>query len=636
MSLLPELGTALLLAALVISVAQAGLWVATGWRYYRQILPALSLSACLVLSAGFGLLLYAFTISDFSVSAVYMHSHSLKPMLYKITGTWGNHEGSILLWCWIMTLYGAALSLRSKPLALPTRAMALHVMGAMQAAFIGYTLFTSNPFQPMFPVPSEGTGLNPLLQDVGLAAHPPLLYLGYVGFSAAFALAMAALIRQDVTPDFARVLHPWVMLPWAFLTLGIGLGSWWAYRELGWGGWWFWDPVENASLLPWLSATALFHSNLVMMKRGNLQRWVLLLALVTFILSLLGTFLVRSGILTSVHSFANDPTRGLAILAMIAVITAFGLFTYFRHARHIVPNSTIPLWSREMAMLVNNILLMTILVTILLAMLYPLLIEALGGRLLTIGTAYYNHSFALLSVPLVLACAISTFLVWGNRPTRRKMHRSLRLGILTFIPTVLATLLVTDGNLLFLGGMWCGLWLFLAMLYDIIERKRNGIAWHVILSPMVIGHTGLAIFILAVTLHGTFRQQSEFVIAPGDTHQFGSYTLTLGALQFGRGDNYVTRQGVVEVTRENTSLQLYPEERYFPVEDQFTTEASIDSFLTHDLYATLKRLPDIPGATQPTSANALLGFHVNPGMVWIWVGFVVVSIAGIMAAIRKR
>ncbi|TAF12704.1 MAG: heme lyase CcmF/NrfE family subunit, partial [Alphaproteobacteria bacterium] len=397
-------GTGFLCVAVLTSVIQALLWGMRDRAFYVQWLPACALGTSVATSGAFAALMLAFALSDFQVQAVYMHSHTLKPLIFKLAATWGNHEGSILLWCWILTLYTAWMTLATPRALRGEVATSLHVMGVIQACFIAYTLVTSNPFVELYPVPHEGRGLNPLLQDIGLAMHPPMLYFGYVGFAAAFALAIAGLVHKRSDRDYANFLYPYIMLPWACLTLGIGLGSWWAYRELGWGGWWFWDPVENASLLPWLTATALFHSNKVMMRQENMQRWVMLLALLTFILSMMGTFLVRSGLLTSVHSFASDPMRGVAILAMIAVIAGAGLVIFFIYAPRLPVSTPVRFASREMLVMLNNVLLMLCMMAILLAMMYPLIYEAYAGRSVTIGTRYYNHVFMLFMLPLVALC----------------------------------------------------------------------------------------------------------------------------------------------------------------------------------------------------------------------------------------
>jgi cytochrome c-type biogenesis protein CcmF len=641
-TMISDLGTTLLFTAFMLSLMQAGLVCAKRSQMYSALLPALAIGGFVTVSVAFAILIYGFAISDFSLSIVYLNSHTLKPMLYKLSGAWGNHEGSILLWCWVLTFYSAVMTLyRDRDMSLAVTAHALHVMGGVQTVFLAYTLWTSSPFTALFPVPNEGLGLNPLLQDIGLAMHPPLLYLGYVGFAAVFSLSIAGLVTGNITPHFARALHPWILFPWTCLTVGIALGSWWAYRELGWGGWWFWDPVENASLLPWLTATALFHANIVMKKRGNFQRWVLLLALITFILSMLGTFLVRSGIITSVHSFASDPTRGYAVLLILTCIAGYGLYAYIRYGEVLPRSNPIALFSREAAVLVNNFLLVISMIGILLAMIYPLIIEGFTGRMLTIGTGYYNGVFTALMIPMLAVCAMGTFLVWEHKPRARQTRHSLECFVMA--------MLVGGGVNFWLQGSWLcavglivGGWVLLATAFRAFQLRSNHAALQS-LAGMFIAHGGLAIFTLAATLYGALHTQSEFVMKVGETKQANGYTLTLERITHGEGENYVYRRGLLTVSKGRYVTQLSPEERFYPVEEQFTTEAVIGSFLFHDDYATMKRVLTIPDETPklPQSTNktvmkerqeatekVVIQFHRNPAMSWLWAGAALMVLSG--------
>ena len=644
-----ELGTTLLYAALVLAMIQAGLRAAPGWRLYASMLPAVSVTGLLVLSLAFAVLIYAFAASNFSLVVVAENSHTLKPMFYKVTSAWGSHEGSILLWCWVLAFYSALMALwRDADLPYGVRAHALHVMGGIQVIFLIYTIWTSSPFTALFPVPAEGAGFNPLLQDVGLAFHPPLLYLGYVGCAAPFALSVAALVTGYLGEDgagsrtFATALHPWILLPWTCLSAGIALGSWWAYRELGWGGWWFWDPVENASLLPWLVSTALFHANLVMKKHGNFQRWVMGLSLLTFMLSMLGTFLVRSGIITSVHSFASDPTRGYGVLAMLSLVAGYGLYAYLRYGAKLGAIRPVRLFSKETAIMFNNLLLGLSAGSIVLAMLYPLMVEGLTGRILTIGEGYYNTVFVALMLPLLGACALSTALVWGGG-TAPALRRS------TLVSGALALCLSAGltgwkhASLLCGAGLALGLWIACVSVYGLWALRRNPAAQRRLL-PMHLAHGGLGMFTIAATLYGAMHTQTEFVMRIGRKVHSGDLTLALTSMEHGNGANYVNRTGTLEARYGNRHLTLFPEERYYPVEEQFTTEAAIDHFLTHDDYATMKRtIAEKPAKTLSNVApvppedkiadggaveTVVITFHHNPGMVWLWAGVSLMVSAG--------
>jgi cytochrome c-type biogenesis protein CcmF len=631
--MISDLGTILLTTAFLLALLQVGLVCVPTLPLYKKLLPAVSLCGLMVLTTAFVVLLYAFAISDFSLRIVAENSHSLKPMFYKITSAWGNHEGSILLWCWVLTFYSALITLwKDANLPLTVRAYALHVMGGIQTIFLAYTLWTSSPFTAIFPVPPEGAGFNPLLQDVGLAFHPPLLYLGYVGCAAPFALSVAALVsghvREHSAQAFARALHPWILFPWTCLTAGIGLGSWWAYRELGWGGWWFWDPVENASLLPWLIATALFHANLVMRKRGNFARSVMALSLLAFILSMLGTFLVRSGIITSVHSFASDPTRGYAVLAMLATIAGYGIYAYLRYGEALKPTQPLALLSREAAVLVNNLLLVLSMAGIVLAMLYPLIVEAITGRMLTIGSGYYNGVFTALMLPMLAVCALSTATVWGGGSIPPRRARAVWIwGAVASALAWVFTWRMETSWLCFLG-LAAGGWVLLVTLHA--AWKKRGV------NAMVLGHGGLAVFTLAATLYGALHHQSEFVMRVGESKQAGDVTMSLNAMTHGVGANYVNRIATLQLKARSGIATLFPEERYYPVEEQFTSEAAIITSLTHDDYATIKRVMQVVDASEGAPESVTVQLHHNPAMLWVWGGVALMVSAGATALMTGR
>src|SRR5690606_35895922 len=413
--MIPELGHIALILALTLALVQGVLpliGAARGIVGWMAVAPMAAMGQALLVVFAFGCLTYAYVTSDFSVLNVAENSHRLKPMLYKVTGVWGNHEGSLLLWLLILTVFGAAVALFGRNLPETLKARVLGIQGLIGVGFLAFILFTSNPFQRLLPVPAEGRGLNPLLQDPGLAFHPPFLYLGYVGFSVAFSFAVAALIEGRVDPAWARWVRPWTLAAWCFLTVGIALGSWWAYYELGWGGWWFWDPVENASFMPWLAGTALVHTAIVVEKRDTLKSWTVLLAILTFSLSLLGTFLVRSGVINSVHAFATDPTRGVFILAFLCIVVGGSLALYAIRAPALQGVGVFAPLSREGALLLNNLLLAVATAAVLLGTLYPIALDALTGAKVSVGPQYFNTVFIPLMTPLLAALAIGPLLAW--------------------------------------------------------------------------------------------------------------------------------------------------------------------------------------------------------------------------------
>ncbi len=642
--ILSDIGTTLLQISLLICVVQGLIRFRANQKRSRQWLPALAIGNFLTLSAAFATLIYAFATSDFSVLAVYEHSHSLKPLLYKITGSWGNHEGSILLWCWVMALYNMALAVTRQPVDQNIRCTALTAFGWMQAAFISYTTFTSNPFGLIFPAPSEGSGLNPLLQDIGLAIHPPLLYLGYIGFAACFALCLGILKHSDGTREtlkkHAIILHPWLLLPWSALTFGIGLGSWWAYRELGWGGWWFWDPVENASFLPWLAGTALFHCNTVMRRTGNFARWVLLLCLITFILSMMGTFLVRSGILTSVHSFANDPERGLSILAMITALSAYALYAYWRYSPNIAPSDKLAVKSVAMMILVNNMILLISVVMILLAMLYPLIMEALEAGLVSIGAEYYQASFRLLSIPLLIGCSLSFFLPYA--PNSRLDSSRLNITLIASAIITIAIILISDDpTLLYGAGLFISIWLMLSVITSTMSMAKKGVNLQRI-AAMALGHFALACFALAATINVKYMREYEIVTGKDVINTFDGYEAVISELDYGHGENYISRNATIALQYDQQRLMLFPEERYYPVAKQFTSEAYIKSFLTYDLYATVTKaaLQDTDmqekGGIDRSDTQFQLRIMRNPLMLLLWFSVTLLAISGLVAAYQNK
>lgn len=602
-------------------------------------LPRIALLAGSAVTVSFLLLCAAYLLSDFSVANVYENSHTAKPLLYKLTGAWGNHEGSMLLWVTLLGVFTLAYACRTNRDA-QEKAAALGVLGVVIAGFTLFILLTSNPFTRLSPVPFEGKSLNPLLQDIGLALHPPLLYLGYVGFAVVFAQAVAALMsRQPIDSLWARQVRPWVLLAWAFLTAGIGLGSWWAYRELGWGGWWFWDPVENISLLPWLSATALLHCLLILSKRPMLQNWTLLLAIITFTFSLLGTFLVRSGLLTSVHSFASDPARGIYILGFITLVTGGSLWLYaVRYPRPAEPDF-LPV-SREGGIMVNNLLLVTLCVTVFLGIIYPLLLQVFDLPSVSVGAPFYNQVVVPVGLPLLLLAGIAPFLAW-KRSGWNASRRLLRHAGFASLAVVLVLAILFAAELPALLHMpmailaaICGIWLLAATL---VYARKHYHAANKRLSPaatgMLLAHAGLGVFALAAALASAGRIETEQQVAVGQTVAVAGYEVELARLDVSQAENYTRTRATLYLTgiENGESLTLYPETRYYPVRRMETAESALQSSLTRDVYTAIATVADL-GDSNERQKLVTLRLYILPAIGWIWAGFIMVSLGGFAAA----
>ncbi len=621
--MIAEFGHFALLCALCVCLAQVGAGLAGASPGMAGLMRVADLSAraqfFLVLIA-FAALTYSFVVSDFSLAVVHANSHIAKPMVYKIAGVWGNHEGSMLLWVVILALYGAAFSWgeRTMPHALHARILA--VQGLMGIAFLVFLVFTSNPFSRLETAPFEGRGLTPILQDPALAAHPPLLYAGYVGFSLTFSFAVAALMEGKVDRQWARWMRPWTLLAWVFLTLGIALGSYWAYYELGWGGFWFWDPVENASLMPWLAGTALLHSALVAERRGTLINWTLLLAIVTFALSLAGTFLVRSGVLTSVHAFANDPARGLFILAILALFTGGGLALYGWRAPATPTDKFQPV-SREALLVANNIFLATATVTVFVGTIYPLALDALGGPKISVGAPYFNAVFAPLTIPFLVMSPLGPLLAWRHD---RLLPLAARLA-----PAALAAVLVTLGlalsrsgtpllALVLLGGAF---WLVGGAVTDMVERVRR--VKNLTQTPLLsapVAHAGLGVMIIGIIAATAWRQELVVAAAPGDTLSIGEQSLRFDGVRERAGPNYTSEQGrLVYLDGAHTGNALLPERRFYEAERSQTTEAAITTDLAGHLYAVIG---------EPVDDKRVVRIWYHPFVALIWIGAFVMALGG--------
>ena len=649
--MIAEIGQFALILALIIAIVQAVLPMAGAARNDAGLMALASTSAlALVLFIGlaFAALTHAFIVSDFTLAIVAENSHSAKPMLYKVAGVWGNHEGSMLLWVLILAIFGAAVALFGANLPPALKARALSVQGMIAAAFIAFSVFTSNPFARLDPAPADGTGLNPLLQDPGLAFHPPLLYLGYVGFSMAFSFAIAALIEGRVDAAWARWVRPWTLAAWAFLTAGIALGSWWAYYELGWGGWWFWDPVENSSFMPWLFGTALLHSAVVVEKRDALKSWTILLAILTFSMSLLGTFLVRSGVLTSVHAFATDPARGVFILLILAIAIGGALLLFAIRAPSMKSGGLFAPVSREGALVLNNMLLTVAAATVLLGTLYPLILEAVSGgeSRVSVGPPFFNATFAPIMVPLVLAVAAGPFLAWKRGNLRTIAHKLIPSALAAVGVIALTFALKPDGPALAPFGMGLAAWLAAGAIAEWAGRvslfTAPGASWRRLAglprsaSGMTLAHLGLAVMIVGITGASAWRVEIIDTLPPGATVTRDGYSVTLGNIDEGIGPNYRFQRGTLTVARHGTTVAtLTPERRFYPVAGQSTTEAGIRTTWLADYYGVIGEPAAAPGERAATDAWTVR-FYVNPMIPWIWTGAMLMVAGGFLSLSDRR
>jgi len=582
-------------------------------------------------------LVWAFVTSDFSVALVASHSHSAKPMIYKISGTWGNHEGSLLLWIVILVVFAALLALRGQHMPLRLKVMTLGVQGVVSAAFMAFSLFTSNPFERLSPAPLDGNGLNPILQDPGLALHPPTLYVGYVGLSMAFSFAVAGLLDGRIDRVWAVSVRPWITAAWCALTAGIALGSWWAYYELGWGGWWFWDPVENASLMPWLAATALIHSISVVAAREGFKSWTVLLAIVAFSLSLVGTFIVRSGLLTSVHSFASDPARGVFILGILLVAIGVPLALFAWRGPQLAGDSGFDLVSREFGLLVNNFLLTAATIVVLIGTFYPLALEMINGARITVGPPYFDATFNPIMGALVVAMVVGPVMAWrrGTLPALKTVL--LTAGLAAVVSVLAALTLATDIGVAGIVGLAMTAWLAAGILADVGHRLGLGrrrvaaAAGRAIPLPvwgMWCAHFGMVVFLLGALGNGLFASESVVRAKPGDIIPLAGKEFVFSGVEQRQGPNYVTLTAVLELRRNGVPIAVMtPENRLYTAERQTTTEAAIRPRISGDDYAVLG---DGDAATGYT-----LRLYRKPLVSWVWAGAAMMAIGGLLAAMGR-
>ena len=645
-----EFGAFALALSLALAVLQAGL--GTAGRIRMSPVLAGAAQGAAIASAGtvalaFGALIFAFATSDFSVANVAANSHTDKPMLYKVAAAWGSHEGSLLLWCLVMTGFGAALT-RARGLPFGLKTCAVAVQGGLSALFLAFALFTSNPFARLDPAPFQGASLNPLLQDPALAIHPPMLYFGYVGFSVTFSLAVAALIEgrpnSSFWPAWGRWVRPWALASWVMLTIGITLGSFWAYYELGWGGWWFWDPVENASFMPWLAGAALLHSAVVTERRGALAGWTVFLALLAFTFSMLGAFLVRSGVLTSVHAFAVDPERGMMLLAILGVTAgaAFALFAW--RAPNLKGGGVFAPVSREGALVLNNLFLTAAAATVLLGTLYPLIMEAATGATISVGPPYFALTFTPLMIVAFLILPAGPLLAWKRGDLVGAGQRLALAGALALGCGFLGWLAFEPKKALAAGGIAIGAWLILGALAEVIERIRlfraplkevgrraKGLpfgAW-----GMTLAHAGLGVFVLGAVVESGFKAEAAQALPVGGQIQVAAYSVRLDKVQIIEGPNYLAEQGTLTVTPKNGRPEtVTAERRFFPAGGQTTTEVGLDFRGLDDVYVVMGERRSTPEAAQAWTVRV----YWNPWARLIFLGPFIMALGGVLSLLDRR
>ncbi len=639
--MIPELGQFALILALLLALAQGTLplaGAARGASSWMNLARPAAQGQFVFIAIAFGCLTYSFVINDFSVLYVASNSNSALPLQYRIAAVWGGHEGSLLLWVLMLSLWTMAVSVFSSHLPEDIVARVLGVLGLISVGFLSFMLFTSNPFDRLLPAAMDGRDLNPLLQDFGMVIHPPMLYMGYVGFSVAFAFAIAALLSGRLDATWARWSRPWTTTAWMFLTLGIALGSWWAYYELGWGGWWFWDPVENASFMPWLMGTALIHSLAVTEKRGAFKSWTVLLAIFTFALSLLGTFLVRSGVLTSVHAFATDPKRGVFILAFLVIVIGGSLTLFAWRAQRVGLGGQFEVVSRESFLLTNNVLLVVAAGSVFLGTLYPLFLDALGLGKLSVGPPYFETVFAPLMAPALFLMGVGPLARWKQASLPELAVRLKWAFAVSLAVGLLLPLTMGQWTPLASFGMVLALWIVASSLTNLVLRLQPspGVTVRTKLRAqsrsyygMLLAHVGVAVFVVGVTMVKSYEAEKDVKLAPGETVELGGYTFRFDAVEDVKGPNYVAARGTFTVTRANAAVgTMYPEKRIYNVQKNPMTEAAIDTGFTRDLYVSL--------GEQVGDKAWVVRVQVKPFVDWIWGGCVLMALGGLLAVLDRR
>ncbi|MFK7975057.1 MAG: heme lyase CcmF/NrfE family subunit [Halioglobus sp.] len=639
--MIPEIGHFALILALCFACVLSTVPAWGAWRNNLQAMalaPRLALGQLFFLTVSFVCLTVSFLQDDFSVKLVASHSNSLMPTMYKYSAVWGNHEGSLLLWCLILGFWTAAVAVFSAQLPRLILARVLAVMGVIGVGFISFALFTSNPFARLLPgTPADGSDLNPLLQDPGLIIHPPLLYMGYVGFSVAFAFAIAALLGGRLDASWARWSRPWTNVAWAFLTLGIMLGSWWAYYELGWGGWWFWDPVENASFMPWLAGTALVHSLAATEKRGLFKSWTVLLAIFAFSLSLLGTFIVRSGVLTSVHAFATDPTRGLYILVFLAIVVGGSLALYAVRAPAVRSRVTFGVVSRESLLLFNNVVFLVATLTVMFGTLFPLFMDALGQGKYSVGPPYFNAVFVPLMALLAPLMGFGPISRWKKDETARWKAELLVPAVIALVCGVTLPLLGETYNVWVALATSLSAWLVIGLMRDLWLRVRSANSFLRGLRRipasywgMQLGHLGFAACMMGIVVVSQFTLEHDLKMSPGDTHEVAGYDFRFVEVAKVNGPNFVADEARFDVFIGGELIaQLAPQKRRYLASGQVMTEADIDAGLSRDLYVAMGEPIGDEGAWA-------MRLHYKPMVRWMWLGAILMGLGGFATVMDKR
>lgn len=594
-----------------------------GYFKYALIISYMAVIHFLSISLAFLILIYGFIISDFTIQNVLENSHSLKPMIYKISGSWGSHEGSMLLWCWVMAFYGFLITINKQSLKKETKSLILLFQGFLSFGFVFYLYFLSNPLESSNILSEEGYGLNPLLQDPGLAFHPPFLYLGYVGLSIVWSFALSGLIRNTINKEWARNIRIWALTSWVFLTIGISLGSWWAYYELGWGGYWFWDPVENVSLIPWIIATALIHNLLALEKKEILINWSVLLSLLGFILSIIGTFIVRSGLITSVHAFASDPTRGIFIILLLFLVTLLSLSIYAKNYIKKQPNVELNFFSKETFLIINNLLLSVIAFTVFLGTIYPLIVETINNNRISVGPPFYNITVIPFAILLAFFSALGPILAWNQNSIKQLLRNiSIPLG-LTLIITIAIFFMFENLSLIIFIGLFSGIWLFLNSLNNLTHIRFQGLNnW-----ASFFAHSGFAILILGVSISSSHQNEYEGKLDINNQINFSGYILKFESFNEEIVENYITTKGKFKLSRNDNEFFLYPEKRFYPIEQSQTTEAAIISSNLSQFYLVL--------GEQINEKSWVIRIWYKPMIMLIWIGGLFMGIGGLLSLVKR-
>jgi len=631
--MIPELGHFALIVAFAISIVQSIVPLIGAAKNDSALIsmarPA-ALTQFLFVGLAYAAVTQAFIVHDFSVLYVSRHSNLVQPLMYRISGVWGSHEGSLLLWSLILSLWTIAVAIYSRNLPEILMARVLAVMAMISTGFLAFMLFTSNPFERIFPAPLDGSELNPLLQDPGLILHPPMLYMGYVGFSVAFAFAVAALLGGKLDATWARWSRPWTTIAWSFLTFGIALGSWWAYNELGWGGWWFWDPVENASFMPWLVGTALIHSLASTEKRGVFKSWTVLLAILAFSLSLLGTFIVRSGVLVSVHAFATDPARGVFILAFLIVVIGGSLGLYAWRSATVVSYGRFTWFSKETALLLNNIIFLTAATAVFVGTMYPLVVDAFGIGKISVGRPYFDTMFSFVAIPLLILLGVGPAVRWKGDNVARIAKVSIFFFIISLVVGLLLPFLIEDKLNVATGLGFAGaLWVALTTLKELFERISKKLKLSLSYIGMVVAHLGIAVFVVGVTTTVTYSEEKDLRMVPGSSYNISGYEFRFQGVRKVNGPNYIADEAVIEVWRDGEkSGDLLPQKRIYSGKGNPMTDASIDKTLFRDLYAALGE--ELEGGAWS------MRVYYKPMIRWIWLGTLFMTFGGLLAVSDKR